>query len=919
MSIKKTIYNLTENNQKYVVFEEIKLIKNKKTLKENFIECSFSQLVLNNINYYNNYSNKKDMYFSFKCHNNGSHIKCNAMLSIKILYNNESKCYYLKLINHTDHNETCLKSNESINKESNDMVNNVVNFVFTELPFLTKSQIGLLFGLEEQELNKVENKLKYKMKDLECSSIDKLLLTKNKYITFNSNSDIVIFCQKHCIECIHHSTQLYCDGTFKCVTDKYKQLFIITSKINLNYFTCALILLKDKKEESYYLAFKKLEEFGQTIIKDFSLQNKERKMMCDFESSIISSLKSFKSLEIIHCSFHFKEIQRRKLNELSFPKKQSVDIIFEDNNQSSTNESSISSTSEEDSSYEYKYSTMLSKLQRKCKKYISEPSYSSSSEEELSLEMDENQEMFETSEIKEIEYNYFKTIEINKYKQKIKLSKSINETNKKEINLLLNNYYKNQKEINTPSLLLNTRSLLKSIGNICYLNQSFNITNICDIIFNETFHVCKVEYHSIIKEYKNYFYSNWVKNENNIKEWNIFNSESTNNISEITNNVLNTDLPSGKSISTPLFLYKVKYLFYQNQRKIILSKSNKLQPQQSRHKVFKESMICLMNYYLFIDRIDCITFLDCLHDIIKIKNYNDRKTVLKNILNIIESNFIVTRKLFILESNYHKLKSFDGEKQKFISYIEENIKNKTLIGTFIDNFIISNDTTIKDQNKSYDSEELDSETIEMLLPKNRLDEILKEFKIKEKEEKQNYQMIEINENEVLKLPKCINDFEKLEKYSSKLSSAKIKELNTHQCNETIDQFETEVIQDNNHSILHISNSEKISRIIPQLPYNQFFHQNNSNEQLKSLMKELMKEQMKEMEQLYEFKRKKEYDNLINTIENHHQKILKVFEEQEQNHMKIFHSMEKTLNEFHKKQTEIEELIKQLKEKENPLK
>ena len=915
-------------NKREVVFDNIVLIKNKNDIAKKISDCTFTQAIYKGIKYNNNYTNKDRTYMTFKCSNYQSkEIKCQAMITVNINYNTNDNKYNVTVSNETNHSTGCLLKEKSEENSQHDNLHEYANFIVEYMPYLSKMKIGILFSIEGEQLNKLDNILKTRRKQLNCYSIETLLNSSNKLITFNSDEDMIIFTQKWAIECIHHSTILYGDGTFKCICSDFQQLFIISAKINENYFNTIFVLLKNKDESTYKEMFRRINEYGKTIINDFTITDKKRMFITDFETGLISTIKSYPL--VIHqcCSFHMKQSIRNKLNSLGFPKKVSVDknendYSYSDESSSSSEDDSESNENDYPLKLQQEYDEIVNNMRNKLNQFVEskENEENESSEELLTNSEESDINEFEKKRVELKRYNISNRSNKNNFEKSIMMNKSIGDDQIKQIKYLLKTYYENENEIETPSFLLNTRNLIRCCMNICYLNKSFNIEKIVEILFIEMFKVCKSEYHTIITNLEKYMKETWLSSKTLFKGWNIFGSDATtNNVSETTNSHLNTDLPDGKKISVPLFFHKIKLAFYFNQKRLQTSKTPNAKPQTCKHTKYKNSLIALLQYFLFTNQLDPVSFLDFITDCINIKKYTDRKTVLQNIIQSQSKKIVVIRKIYLLQYNYSYLSSFEEEKKIYFSWIKENIENKTLLGKFLSNFVDQNDLINSSEKSnemndsedsrtdtSYNSDEIDEETKEMISPLNNIDEILKEFDNEEKKYIKNYQLINITNDQMISRKKShtLYQFEKLEKISSKLEE--IKTNNLVEKTICIDQN-----NENDHSLFHISKSDKISNIIPPIFLNNTSNRMKQNE-IENIMK-AMKEDFVQLEMKYEQKRTNDHKEVLSSLNQLNQLQFQIIESLNQQKSEI--KEVKRENEILKK--EIEQLKQLLLEKEEP--
>ena len=105
------------------------------------------------------------------------------------------------------------------------------------------------------------------------------------------------------------------DCTFSCVPKPYYQFLIIMAFDSAYdvYVPCYYVLMSNKTERCYE------EAFG-LIIKDLDGKFKPDCIGIDFEHAFINTVrKCFPKALIVGCFFHFKQANRKKLQELGFP------------------------------------------------------------------------------------------------------------------------------------------------------------------------------------------------------------------------------------------------------------------------------------------------------------------------------------------------------------------------------------------------------------------------------------------------------------------------------------------------------------------------------------------------------------------------------------------------------------------------
>ena len=240
-------------------------------------------------------------------------------------------------------------------------------------------------------------------------------------------------------------------------------------------------------------------------------------------------------MSFYHDTFYVIILKYGYFDQKKLDKKLHCDDTITDNNASSVSSSNeqysstsqssdYTSTEEElsEESFVLKHSTMESELKDMCTKF-----------EKLGEEFEFETLLLEEEKMKEIKkereyYNPFTKLEITTYLNNMKKDKSLTDESLEIIENLLKER-SGDEEIYEPSLLLNTRQLLRCIKNLCYLNKAFNIKLLVDIIFEQIYIVCDVTYHSKMKELKDYLISTYFGYKPMFTNWYVFNLEDTTN------------------------------------------------------------------------------------------------------------------------------------------------------------------------------------------------------------------------------------------------------------------------------------------------------------------------------------------------------------------------------------------------------
>jgi len=114
-------------------------------------------------------------------------------------------------------------------------------------------------------------------------------------------------------------TDVYIDGTFKCVPHPYYQCVIImVYDIPLNYYIPVFYILTTHKTQWTYWTI-----LNEVLISTEFKFNPAR-IHCDYELALINAIKEqFKEdTNVIGCYFHFKQAVLKKMKEIGIPKEQ---------------------------------------------------------------------------------------------------------------------------------------------------------------------------------------------------------------------------------------------------------------------------------------------------------------------------------------------------------------------------------------------------------------------------------------------------------------------------------------------------------------------------------------------------------------------------------------------------------------------
>ena len=713
--------------QRADTFGEYILVRRIEDIGKPIQQCQFTHVYHNDTKSHYTSISSNCRHYNWICVNSKTKIKCNGSLILNITISPTGEFVPQFQPGKTPHLTSCSTRKHSFEMDIEDIfIDSEADNIVNNFSYFTPSEIKFYFGFDEKTLKLIMNKIKTKKKTIPYYSIELLLDTNHRYhlITPNSDENMIIFFQTWSFQIINSSSEYYIDGTFKCKIDGFYQLFVFTCALGENYFNVLLILLKDKKKETYNEMIVRINQAGQNDFKNFSFLIEEKSIMIDFEAGLIESLKEFKNFIVCFCDFHRKQAIQRYLFSLGFPKTKAVDRI---------------DWGEEYSDQEIENDTArvgenIDSLRRMCSSMSvleSDTSFETSDSDDSSS--DELNSSFE----KELDSTFddnlkAKTaiLQLDQYKEQILRYFNISENNRTEMIKIVEYLQKNEIEITTISTSLGTRSLIKCLLNIGYLNSSFLNEILINAIFDEIFANVSKDYVEKLIEFKKYIKETWTGENALFKDWSIFNTSMTsNNISETTNAKIDSGLPNGKSISLPKFIAQVKLIFYTNQQRILKWNEGTLDPQKAPFTRFKNTLIILLNFKLFSNEIDVISYLILMVDVNKIEKKEERKAVLKKIIETCNSSIVYKRKLFLLSKNYEVEKTFSAEKKKFYDWLENEKKAGSVIGQFINIINVNPKDQIDFSSMLSDSGETDSYAIELAIDHRRNETIENAIKL----------------------------------------------------------------------------------------------------------------------------------------------------------------------------------------------
>ena len=197
----------------------------------------------------------------------------------------------------------------------------------------------------------------------------------------------------------------------------------------------------------------------------------------------------------------------------------------------------------------------------------------------------------------------------------LKFSESIKNMNVKDINyqsqIEFVNYFCEKKLFYFRILFetqLKVREWIKILTNIIYLNKSFINNNLLMFIFKKIDKNIDDNYKQEISKFQNYYFRTWFSETCRFQNWNVFNSDfRSNGVAENINKNLNIGLQTNPNLQKLLF--KIKNVFYSNERKIIGYNNKEKIENGSRFTKKQNILLKVLDIMLFEEEIDVITFL----------------------------------------------------------------------------------------------------------------------------------------------------------------------------------------------------------------------------------------------------------------------------------------------------------------------
>lgn len=147
--------------------------------------------------------------------------------------------------------------------------------------------------------------------------IENLQIISNRgenMIFFNDRQhNIIGFSCSTNLELLAKSEIWFMDGTFKSAPKFFYQMFTIHTVKNEQYIPLLFILLPNKRQESYFVAFQHIKKY----FIDLNITLNVQRILVDFEISIHSAIIDvWPTIEIKGCRFHLGQSWWRKIQEL---------------------------------------------------------------------------------------------------------------------------------------------------------------------------------------------------------------------------------------------------------------------------------------------------------------------------------------------------------------------------------------------------------------------------------------------------------------------------------------------------------------------------------------------------------------------------------------------------------------------------
>ena len=271
----------------WVTFGDYSLKIKNKHMNLPLDQCSFVGLKQRGLGYYWTYESKNKDEHTFNCNGYKAEYKCDAKVKVIVERNSDLHSVTPSFKLSPDHCEECRKMRQKNSNEKKEDWSDKAKLIVDNFSFMTRNQIKIYFGFDDNVLGKVFNRIKTLKKDSVYYNLDKLLDEEHRYklVTKCSDKEMIILHQKWSFDIINKSKTFYIDGTFSAVIDGYRQLFVIHAGIDDFYFTVLLVLLKNKETATYEEMLKRIQKDGKEYFEDFDILERSIEIICDIKFS----------------------------------------------------------------------------------------------------------------------------------------------------------------------------------------------------------------------------------------------------------------------------------------------------------------------------------------------------------------------------------------------------------------------------------------------------------------------------------------------------------------------------------------------------------------------------------------------------------------------------------------------------------
>ena len=279
---------------------------------------------------FESYGQKNRRRVSYRCIH-GSHKKCKAILKADFSPDLTSFHHFLKyphtcLTQISNSNRPYFSEGEIRQKVSElyikEQFHGMPDLIFCEIlkwintdtpPNATKNVISIsAIRSYIRELNKINPKSKLTFDNCRTLDNQSFLL----FSTVLNEKPIYAFASSFMIGCIPECSIIGIDGTFYTAPENFYQTFVFMGRTSVMNIPILFLVLPDKKQESYDMAFR---FFLNSIHSNNIAFDANAKFICDFEIAEINSIKSILMKEgntLQLCYFHFCKSMYKKLSAI---------------------------------------------------------------------------------------------------------------------------------------------------------------------------------------------------------------------------------------------------------------------------------------------------------------------------------------------------------------------------------------------------------------------------------------------------------------------------------------------------------------------------------------------------------------------------------------------------------------------------